>query len=163
GLPVLPGPRAHPARPGSQGQPGRPSPSPARPSWPRGPRSTGCGSSAPPARGRLQPASPMCSSSPGAQGVAAVAVRRAAPAGGRGAGGYQRGVVAVTPGGVYEVIPGRGGAHGDVGRAGAAGTDTVFRDVRTGAVLFRARSGGGGGAGVEQSLPSPAGPGGVSE
>jgi hypothetical protein len=83
--------------------------------------------------------------------------------GGGGAGAYQRGVVAVTPGAAYEVIPGQGGAPGDVGKAGSAGTDAEFREVRTGAVLYRARAGRGGGPGAEQYLPGSAGSGGPGE
>ncbi len=83
--------------------------------------------------------------------------------GGGGAGAYQRGVVAVTPGASYEVVLGQGGAQGDVGKAGSAGTDTEFRDVRTGAVLYRARAGRGGGAGQEQYLPGSVGAGGPGD
>jgi hypothetical protein len=83
--------------------------------------------------------------------------------GGGGAGAYQRGVVPVTPGTAYEVIVGQPGAAGEVAKAGAAGSDTEFRDSTTGNLLYAVRAGRGGGSAGEPSNPGPGGAGGRGE
>lgn len=91
---------------------------------------------------------------------------------GGGSGAYVRALIPVTPGAVYDVIIGTGGAAGvpasctfgfPCGTAGAAGVDSIFR---LGSVVVVAAPGGGGGGGAS-GVPGgggavPSGAGGVN-
>jgi len=57
------------------------------------------------------------------------------------------------------VIVGQPGAAGEVAKAGAAGSDTEFRDSTTGNLLYAVRAGRGGGSAGEPSNPGPGGAG----
>jgi hypothetical protein len=81
--------------------------------------------------------------------------------GGGGAGAYQRVIVSVVPGEVYEVRLGVGGRPSPT--VGDDGGDTLVRHAATGAVLLRARGGRGGRAAPDDGSASPGGGGGVGD
>lgn len=82
--------------------------------------------------------------------------------GGGGGGAYQRGVVGVTPGVIYEVILGAGGSPGVAAR-GSDGNDSQLRQAGSGTVLFSARGGRGGGMASDDGTPGVGGSGGQGD